>query len=81
MKTNHKILYHCGDNSSHRLLLVRRSRASDSWLSYVYNDTTGQTVYAAKSERGIDQALRAAQLAALYAGVSPCYHSEQQFAA
>ncbi len=81
MKTGHKILYHCGENSSHRLLLVRTGSYCDSWKSFVYAEETGEVIQRSSVPMPIDNAIHQAQLAALRNGVSPILHSEQQFAA
>lgn len=77
MKAGSKILYHCGENSSHRLLLVRGSNAADSWKWYVYAESTGEVIAQASKETDVDRAERAGQLAALRAGVSPILHDRE----
>lgn len=80
MKNGHKILYHCGDNSSHRLLLVR-GRACDSWRSFVYVEETGEVLQRSSVGMPVFNAEHQAQLAMLRAGVSPILHHEEHFAA
>lgn len=80
MKTGHKILYHCGENSSHRLLLVRGG-ACDTWRSFVYDDATGEVIQRSSVGMPIDNAIHQAQLAALRNGVSPILHHQEHFAA
>jgi hypothetical protein len=76
MKTGHRILYHCGEESSHRLLLVKEGGALDSFRSYVYSEATGDTLYRSPRTDGPAEVERWAQLAALRAGVSPVLHSK-----
>lgn len=81
MKANHKILYHCGENSSHRLLLVRTGNYSDSWKSFVYAEETGEIIQRSSVPMPIDNAISQAQKAAIRSGISPILHSKQEFAA
>jgi hypothetical protein len=80
MNPGHRIIYHCGDQSSHRLLLTRRSSACDSWRSYLYHESTGEQIYRS-SENGPAEVERSAQLFALRNGISPILHSRESIAA
>lgn len=81
MKQGFKILYKCGEESSHSVLLVRKGSYSDSWMWYIYEEATGKTIAQAKHETSVDTAEHRAQLTALKNGISPILHSKEEHAA